>query len=42
MQALYNWQFLSSDGHVAGALLSILGKLGDIADAVVKLIGLVS
>lgn len=42
MKALENWQLLSSDNHIAGALLTILGKLGDAADAIVKLIGLVS
>lgn len=40
MDALKNWAFLSSDGHVAGALLTILKQLGDISDALVKLLGL--
>ncbi|WP_256001328.1 hypothetical protein [Corynebacterium pseudogenitalium] len=42
MQALENWRFLSSDGHVAGALLTILKQLGEGADAIAKLIGLIS
>ncbi|CAM3218480.1 MULTISPECIES: hypothetical protein [Corynebacterium] len=42
MEALQNWAFLSSDAHVAGALLGILGAVAKAAGNLGELIGLVA
>lgn len=42
MEALANWAFLSSDKHVAGALLGILKALAEAAGNLAELLGLVA
>ncbi|WP_297586832.1 hypothetical protein [uncultured Corynebacterium sp.] len=42
MQALLNWQYLSSDAHVAGALLGILKQLAGLAGNLADLLSLVA
>ena len=42
MQALNNWAFLSSDHHVAGALLGVLKQVAGLAGNLADLLGLVA
>lgn len=42
MQALNNWAFLSSDGHVAGALLGVLKQVAGLAGNLADLLSLVA
>ena len=42
MEALANWAFLSSDAHVAGALLGILKQVAGLAGDLGDLLSLVA
>lgn len=42
MQALLNWKYLSSDDHVAGALLGVLKQVASLAGNLADLLGLVA